>query len=227
MRRALLIAVATALLAVSGASAGAWGDVYDYGDTGQVGTPRAAALTALKRELIERGYSKGLDATLPYYGDAMRNRVTEFQTAQGLRVTGRVGPDTSRRLFRARVYVAENAWTVPNHDACRLINLESAFDPAATGYVDPRDRGFGQINAFFHPDVTDAEAFDPAFSIPWVARYLQSAFVYFQTRAERPWRAAIAAFNGGLGGAQAWVDAGYPSDSTLGQYVALVLSRPC
>lgn len=48
------------------------------------------------------------------------------------------------------------------------IHCESRFDPLVRGHADPRDRGLVQINAFWHPDVTDAQAFDPVFSIRYM-----------------------------------------------------------
>ena len=51
------------------------------------------------------------------------------------------------------------------HDTIRC---ESQFDPQAVGEVDRRDRGLVQINSFFHPQVSDAEAFDPRFAIRYM-----------------------------------------------------------
>lgn len=44
------------------------------------------------------------------------------------------------------------------------------YDPNVRGSVDPRDRGLWQINSTYHPEVTDAVAFDPIASTFWVAR---------------------------------------------------------
>jgi hypothetical protein len=48
------------------------------------------------------------------------------------------------------------------------IHCESRFDPLVRGHVDPRDRGLVQINSYWHPEVSDAEAFDPVFSIRYM-----------------------------------------------------------
>jgi hypothetical protein len=48
------------------------------------------------------------------------------------------------------------------------IHCESRFNPSVRGHVDPRDRGLVQINSFWHPNVSDAEAFDPVFSIRYM-----------------------------------------------------------
>lgn len=56
--------------------------------------------------------------------------------------------------------------------------VESGFDPtqlakdvAPNGAVS-YDQGIAQINSAAHPTITRAQAFDPAFAIPWQARYL-------------------------------------------------------
>lgn len=48
------------------------------------------------------------------------------------------------------------------------IDCESRFNPLVRGHVDPRDRGLVQINSFWHPEVSDAQAFDPVFSIRYM-----------------------------------------------------------
>jgi hypothetical protein len=53
-----------------------------------------------------------------------------------------------------------------------LLKAESQFNPTRRGQIDPRDRGLGQINSAAHPEVSDAQAFNPSFAIPWVAREL-------------------------------------------------------
>lgn len=57
-----------------------------------------------------------------------------------------------------------------------LLDQESTFNPSAinnnaNGSV---DRGIAQINNAAHPNVTDAQAMNPTFSIGWAAAYLSS-----------------------------------------------------
>ena len=54
-----------------------------------------------------------------------------------------------------------------------LIAHESGWNPAAIGRdAHSVDRGIAQINSRAHPDISQAEAEDPAFAIPWAARTL-------------------------------------------------------
>lgn len=64
-----------------------------------------------------------------------------------------------------------------------------------TGQIS-RDRGIAQINDLAHPDVTDEQAKDPNFAIPYAARLLKSGFDRFGE-----WGRAIASYNVGKGGA--------------------------
>ncbi len=64
-----------------------------------------------------------------------------------------------------------------------LIQVESDWNPNAicvnrdsSGNFLSFDRGLVQINSAAHPDVTDAEAFDPAFALAWGARYLAGLY---------------------------------------------------
>ncbi len=131
---------------------GAWGEYYEYKDRAEPGTPRAYAIVGLKKELAYRGYGDGLDFTTPFFGAAARDRTKEFQLANkiGLKAdgtpTGVIASGTARKLFKKRVWDAAHKSEVPALWLCRQINLESGFDPAAVGNVDPRDRGLVQIN---------------------------------------------------------------------------------
>lgn len=58
------------------------------------------------------------------------------------------------------------------------------------------DRGIAQINSIAHPDITDQQAFDPSFAIPWAANRLSAAQQHFNN-----YNRAIASYNVGMGGA--------------------------
>ena len=64
-----------------------------------------------------------------------------------------------------------------------LIQVESDWNPNAisvnrdsSGNFLSFDRGLVQINSVAHPNVSDAEAFDPAFALTWGARYLAGLY---------------------------------------------------
>lgn len=180
----------------------AWEKYYRYGLKGDPGTPLAYGIVALKKELDSNGFGKGLVLNTPYFGDAMRNRTKEFQAARNLTVDGVIGPATALELFRWRVKLE----LLPEDLLGKLIKLESGYDPAAVGTVDKRDRGLCQINSSAHPDVSDEEAFEPAFSIPWAARYLRKNYNLMGD-----WNGAIASYNMGFFYADKWVEAGLPA----------------
>lgn len=212
----------------------AWASYYRYGDSAPAGTPRAFGIVALKAELIFNGFSKGIVPLVPAFGDAMRNRVKEFQTSVGRTADGVIGPSTAQALFSKRIKLNEELYEIPDKLICKQISLESGFDPAAVGYVDARDRGLAQINSGAHPEVSDVQAFDPGYSIPWTTRYLSSNINYCNGDV----KAGVAAHNIGNFYAKRWQEAGKPAEGllTVGgkdyaaiatRYVSLVYARPC
>ncbi len=211
----------------------AWTSYYRYQDKAEPGTPKAYALQAIKRELKYRGYGDGLNTESLFFGAAARERVKDFQQDLGMKIDGVVGPTTARRLFKKRVWDASHKENIPALMLCKQLNLESGYDPAAVGYVDPRDRGLAQINSYWHPEVTDDKAFDPAFSIPWAANYLSENF-----KALGDIDAAVAAHNVGRFYARKWLDEGKPVSglytvegkdyaAIITKYLQLLKSREC
>lgn len=211
----------------------AWTSYYKYRDRAEPNTPKAYALTALKRELVYRGYGEGLNTESLFFGAAARERVKDFQQDLGMKIDGEVGPTTARRLFKKRIWDSSHKKNVPALMLCKQLNLESGFDPAAVGYVDPRDRGLAQINSFWHPEISDEQAFDPAFSIPWAANYLSENF-----KALGDINAALAAHNVGRFYARKWLDENKPISglytaegkdyaAIITKYLLLLKSRDC
>ncbi len=218
---------------------GAWGEYYKYKDRAEPGTPRAYAIVALKKELAYRGYGKGLDTESLFFGAAARDRTMEFQKDFNIGVradgtpTGVIASGTARKLFKKRVWDSAHKANVPALWLCRQINLESGFDPAAVGNVDPRDRGLVQINSFWHPEISDAEAFDPVFSINWAAKYLAA-----NIKELGDIEAGVAAHNVGRFYAKKWLEAGKPVSglytsegrdyaAIITRYLSLVQGREC
>jgi len=211
---------------------GAWSSYYQYKDRAEPGTPKAYGIVAMKRELAYRGYGKGLDTESLFFGAAARDRTKEFQLdfKIGLKKdgtpTGVIASGTARKLFKKRIWDASHKASpivVPALTLCRQLNLESGFDPAAVGNVDPRDRGLAQINSYWHPTVSDEEAFDPAFAIPWAANYFAA-----NLDALKDIGAATAAHNVGRFYARKWLEAGKPASGIFtetGRDVAVVITR--
>lgn len=220
-RVGVLVALCASLTAVSWAvtactqaantrQEAAWTTTYKYGLSAPAETALGYGIVSIKRELYYNGFGKNLVLSTPYFGDAAANRTREFEKAKGLYVDGKVGPTVARVLFRKRALNQEALNGIPDHLLAELKTLESANDPAATGYVDPGDHGLMQIHMAFHPDISDAQAFDPAFSVPWGARYLTSADAQLDD-----WDAAVASYNVGAYYAGLWLQAGKPTSGMM------------
>jgi hypothetical protein len=173
----------------------------------------AAGITAFKQALIDNGYGKGIDITLPLFGSNMKKRTIDFQNAEGITADGIIGPTTARHLMRFYAFGEEMGSTIeiPDHLLQKLGGHESGHDPVAQGYVDLHDEGENQISLTNHPEITIEQAWSPSFSIPWTARALRKFYV--NTAAD--WDGAIASHNTGSFYAAQWVKAGKPSSGLI------------
>jgi len=193
----------------------------------------AHGIYALKKELIHNGYSQGIVATLAYWGASVDARCREFQRDHGLVVDGQLGPKTALALFHKRALEQETQFGIPNNLLCHLKSEESSNDPVAQGFVDTDDEGLVQINVHFHPEISQEQAWDPSFCLPWGAKYLKDAYVFVGN----DWDGAVAAYNVGREAARLWVNAGKPAQggpswfpdaySRATHYVALVKASGC
>lgn len=172
----------------------------------------AAAILAIKLELVYNGTPRALKADVPVIGDAAYNAIVDFQKAHGLPGDGQAGTDTLRELFRKRIETVEALHKFPPGILGKKLGRESAFDPVAIGQDDPRDRGMSQINlkvlGGYH-DVTVEQAYDPPFAVEWAAAYIDSQKREVERRADTL-RAARAAYNVGAHYATLWMKAGFP-----------------
>lgn len=79
-----------------------------------------------------------------------------------------------------------------------LLYQESKFNPfAVAGPTGNRDRGISQINEVAFPEISDEQALDPNFAIPFAAQNLRRNIDYFGGDINR----GVAAYNVGRGGA--------------------------
>lgn len=76
-------------------------------------------------------------------------------------------------------------------------NGQPVIDPKTGKQLISIDRGIAQINNIAHPEVSDAQANDPNFAIPWAAKEIAYNIKHFNGDINR----AIAAYNVGRGGA--------------------------
>lgn len=191
-----------------------------------------AGLRAFKQEVVYVGKGRGVVIDLPVFGDQIDASVRELQAAWSHTVNGRIGSTFARYLFWTRANRDALSRGIPNRLVHKLITLESVHDPVAQGFADDRDEGGAQIHMPFNPDVTVAQAWDPAFYIPFVADRLVDSYNYVG----KDWDGAVAAHNVGSETARLWVVAGKPGKGRLiGNtdwftraiaYVALVKRQP-
>lgn len=194
---------------------GAWDyGAYKRGMNAQGDDRLQAALTALRIELAYNGFGKNLILNSPGFGEAMENRVKEFQADRGLKVDGQIGMTTAKELFRRRVSTIEGTYSLPQGALGKQLLLESAYDPVAIGSVDPSDHGIAQINLNMHKDVSVAQAYDPIFAIEWSAQYIRTAFDHVTSDAN-VMKAARAAYNIGETYAAQWLLAGFPDSGKV------------
>jgi len=89
--------------------------------------------------------------------------------------------------IRQAIRDTARAHGVDENQALQLIGCESiGFNPKATNvsYITVNgvrirtvDRGLGQINSYFHPEVTDAQAYNWRYSIGWTIRTAKVEFI--------------------------------------------------
>jgi peptidoglycan hydrolase-like protein with peptidoglycan-binding domain len=187
---------------------------YRRGLDGREDARLGAAILAIKRELAFNGFARPkMDASLPFFGEAVENSVKDFQKSRGLTADGEVGQTTGRELFRSRIEQAEGIRSLPHGTIGKKIALESGFDPAAVGFSDAADKGIAQINTRIH-GVTEEEAFSPVFAIAWAGDYVLSQKREIERRADTL-KAARAAYNVGNFYATEWMLAGFPENGRV------------
>lgn len=179
------------------------------------------AVAAIQGELLRRHYSLAHDGI---FGPGTEAAVRQFQSYHHLPVTGQVEGTTAKAMFVDPCHIAavHAGISLPTLFA-GLIALESAFSPGATG-ANNLDSGLAQINLSTE-GVSERNAFDPAYALPWAAARLQSAFTRFSGKgADLAWNCAICNHNSPVYAKQ-WYDAGTPPNDTASKYVALVKQR--
>ena len=89
---------------------------------------------------------------------------------------------------------AANTENVPPQILTAVLQQESGLNPNATGKNTNGsiDRGIAQINNVAHPNVSNAQAYNPTFAIPWAAKYLSALHSKYGS-----WDAALQAYNSG------------------------------
>jgi len=73
--------------------------------------------------------------------------------------------------------------------AVRVAKCESGLDIKAvhTNTTGTRDRGLFQINDYYHPEVTDAQAFDPVFSTEFFCKAVKAGHLSWWDSSKKCW----------------------------------------
>lgn len=179
------------------------------------------AVRAIQHELIYHGFTG--HATGGQFGPKTRDSVKAFQASRKLGIDGIVGPLTGKALWQRRIAEQEVTKGLRSGDLCGLVSWESLNDPGATGWKNPRDCGLAQINLDIHTSVSQVEAFDPAFSIPWAADNIRGHFDNLTACAddfELRMDCALASHNSPADG-KFWCANGHPpdDDGQIAKYV--------
>jgi peptidoglycan hydrolase-like protein with peptidoglycan-binding domain len=173
------------------------------------------AVQSIQTELVLNSCNPGgLDGI---FGPLTEQAVKQFQNNKELKADGIVGPITARELCQLRIRTIANGVSVSPAIVGGIVRVESAYDFGAVGYVDHADRGLGQINANYHPTISNQEAFSSTFSLAWVTDYMRAALLEFKDD-----ECAIASYNLGTVGAQTWCK-DKSSNPTVQAYVDNVL----
>lgn len=193
---------------------------YQQGD-GALGTNPADidvfvnnAIIGLKACLAVEGFAGKMSLASGTFGAGMTRNVKRFQ-AQAFggdvsQMDGVIGPHTAKALLLPIIRGYQLAQHIPNDYLAKLVSQESGFDPGAQGSRTPLDRGANQISLFYHPDISNLQAMNPTFSIPYGGHLLVSNF-----GSTHDWDGALAAYNIGLVRAIDWVKHGKPATGLL------------
>lgn len=95
-------------------------------------------------------------------------------------------PEEIRPLISASAVKYE----VPEAILTGLLKKESNFRNVLG--TDGSGRGIAQIDSYWHPEVSDSDAFNPAFAVAWASKYLSDLKTTFGS-----WYNALRAYNGG------------------------------
>lgn len=131
--------------------------------------------------------------------------IRTYQQEHHLIVDGVVGPQTCRSLFEP--LVVGPATDAVLRAARGTITFESNWDPGAVGVNTPEDLGVGQISGPAHPNLSVNARLNPNVAIPWIVDFIADNFDAMHNDED----AAILAYNLGITGAHAWINAGRPA----------------
>lgn len=166
------------------------------------------AVKAIQTQLVAGGFTARDGSALRVDGVFGRNvdhAVRLFQAAKGLTVDGVFGSASARAMFHPLMAAAAGGRGVPVDLLCGTVTYESGVDPGAVGVQDADDLGMGQLNVRAHPALTIEDRFNPSLALAYVAGIIRGNLDAFPNQDD-----AIAAYNLGRAGCNAWIAAGRP-----------------
>lgn len=201
---------------------GAWRFPQYYGKGMNLTNARVQlGLAAIQWALFMQGY--GAPDSPRQFDGATELAVKMFQENKGYVVVGpadgKVGRRTARAIFHPYVAWIQHAYSIPSNLLVGNLSWESAWDPGVEGQLDPGDRGFAQISARWHPEVSDVQAYNPLFAIDWFAHGMRQ-----RKNALGRWRPAIYGHKNPRG-AEEWARTGAPPSQDAVDYTDAVLER--
>lgn len=198
---------------------GAWVDPKSYkSGMGRESHYINLCIRAIQGELVYNGQNPGPVDGL--FGNRTKTAVLSFQKEKHLYVDGIVGRKTATALFDLRADAVEALNSMPGPYIHGLMRWESAYDPGAVG-PNGMDKGLVQINLSAHTEISEAQALDPTFSIPYAATRMKSAKDSFASKPEIAWDCAIAQHNSPRK-AKIWFQTGSPPDDQIALYVTRI-----
>ena len=167
-----------------------------------------AGISALFKAMAKsRGKTQGKTAVSGYSPTQSAQPTQPIQPTQTIQPTATPAPMADylegfvRKGSGSQYYdlIKQSAQKYNIHPAllAALLFQESGITPNAKNVGETgTDRGMAQINSRWHPDITDAQAYDPNFAIPWAAQTLSGNISHFGDI-----NRGVAAYNVGRGGA--------------------------
>lgn len=204
----------------------------------------AAGVRSLQLHLQTLGLIDVPAAQLGIFGPKTKDAVMRFQRTGRdpdgdvkLSVDGKFGRTDARALWTPVIDRCEDSHSIPNHFLRGEMYHESGLDAGAIGYYiyygtaptyDYRgvDRGIGQINSKFNPQISWLDAFDVPFAADWSARRMRSFYNMFKDNNPKQqdtvlWDAAICAHNN-PSAARLWAKNGSAPTGQAASYVNFV-----
>lgn len=192
-----------------------------------------AGVKAIKHRLIALGNtSMTADGV---FGSGAKKGVTALQTQAGMQPDGKVGPTTSKYLFKGLIEEFAAAKKISAAYMHGIIQIESGYDPGAVGYYTPKDKGLAQFNTSDGNNTTwwtdypqaygPEQAFDAYWAIKELANRLAWAKKKFSGKTDALRRNCMIAQHNSPQWAQEWFDTGKAPNSQIQDYVTKVLAE--